>query len=78
MTLDVQKTGMSNLTLRILSALALVVIALVGVVLGGIPFWLLCVVLGLFMSAEWADLACDPARHQAAGAICAVRSAGDR
>lgn len=48
--------GMSNLTLRILSGLVLISVALAGVVLGGIPFWLLCVVLGLFMMAEWSDL----------------------
>ncbi len=49
-------TGMSNLTLRILSGVVLISVALAAVVLGGIPFWLLCVVLGVLMMGEWADL----------------------
>lgn len=48
--------AMSNLTLRILSAVVLVTVAVVAVVLGGIPFWLMCVVLGVLMMGEWADL----------------------
>ncbi|MEG3175056.1 phosphatidate cytidylyltransferase [Sphingomonas sp. RB3P16] len=56
MTSDTAKTGPSNLTLRIIVGAALIVVALGGVLAGGIPFWLLCVVLGLFMMAEWSDL----------------------
>lgn len=56
MTAAPKTAGPSNLTLRILSGLVLMSIALAGVMLGGIPFWLLCVVLGLFMMAEWSDL----------------------
>lgn len=48
--------GPSNLTLRIVVGLALIAVALAGIVLGSIAFWLLCVVLGLFMMAEWSDL----------------------
>lgn len=47
---------MSNLMVRTLVGGGLVAVALAGIVAGGIAFWLLCVVLGLFMSAEWADL----------------------
>lgn len=47
---------MSELTLRTLVGLALIAIALVAVVLGGLPFWLLMVIVALFMMAEWADL----------------------
>lgn len=51
---------MSNLTLRALVGIVLIAIALLAVLLGGIPFWLLCVVLGLVMMAEWADLHATP------------------
>lgn len=56
MTPAPKAAGPSNLTLRILSALVLITVALAGVVIGSIAFWLLCVVLGLFMMAEWSDL----------------------
>lgn len=52
--------GMSNLTLRVLVGVVLISVALLAVVFGGIPFWLLCVVLGLLMMAEWADLHATP------------------
>lgn len=51
---------MSNLTLRVLVGVVLISVALLAVVFGGIPFWLLCVVLGLLMMAEWADLHATP------------------
>lgn len=54
--------AMSNLTVRILSGLVLGVVALAAVVVGGIPFWLLCVVLGVLMMGEWADLQKVPPR----------------
>lgn len=46
----------SDLALRTVVGLALVAVALVALWLGGIVFWILCSVLGLFMMAEWADL----------------------
>lgn len=50
----------SNLVVRSVVGAALIAIAAVGVMLGGVPFWLLCVVIGLFMMAEWADLHTTP------------------
>jgi phosphatidate cytidylyltransferase len=46
----------SDLALRSVVGLGLVAVAIVALWAGGIVFWLLCVVLGLFMMAEWADL----------------------
>ncbi|WP_354291065.1 phosphatidate cytidylyltransferase [Sphingomonas sp. PvP055] len=46
----------SNLALRSIVGVAMVAVALTSVLLGDLAFWLLCVVLGLFMMAEWADL----------------------
>ncbi|MBP2276631.1 Cytidylyltransferase family protein [compost metagenome] len=54
--------GPSNLTLRIIVGIALVAVALTGVLLGGIVFWLLCVVLGIVMMGEWAGL--QSTRHE--------------
>lgn len=56
MSVDPQTKGLSNLALRTIVGLVLITVALVGIVLGGVVFWLLCVVLGLVMMAEWADL----------------------
>lgn len=53
-------SGPSNLTLRIIVGLVLVAVALTGVVLGGVAFWLLCVVLGIVMMGEWAGLQSAP------------------
>lgn len=51
----------SNLALRIVVGVGLIAVALGGIVLGDVAFWLLCVVLGLVMVGEWADLhACPP------------------
>ncbi len=47
---------MSELTLRILTGLALISVATIALLMGGFLFWLLAVVAGLFMMAEWADL----------------------
>lgn len=46
----------SNLVIRSVVGAVLIAVAAVGVMLGGVAFWLLCVVIGLFMMAEWADL----------------------
>jgi len=54
----------SNLALRSVVGAALIGVALTSVLLGDIAFWLLCVVLGLFMMAEWADLHAAPARSE--------------
>ena len=50
----------SELTLRVVAGVALIAIAAVALVLGGMAFWLLAAVLALFMMAEWADLAKVP------------------
>lgn len=50
----------SDLVVRSVVGAGLIVVAALGVVIGGIPFWLLCVVIGLFMMAEWADLHATP------------------
>ena len=47
---------MSELTLRILTGFAMIAVAMLALVLGGFVFWLLAVVAGMFMMAEWADL----------------------
>lgn len=47
---------MSNLMLRVLVGVVLITVALAAVWFGGIPFWLLCVVLGIVMLGEWAEL----------------------
>lgn len=52
---------MSNLMLRVLVGIALIAVALAAVWFGGIPFWMLCVVLGIVMMGEWADLHATPA-----------------
>ena len=46
--------------LRVLVGSALISVALAAVWFGGIPFWLLCVVLGVAMMGEWADLHATP------------------
>lgn len=56
MTPQVPPQGMSNLTLRVLVGIVLIAVALLAVLFGGIPFWLLCVVLGILMMGEWSDL----------------------
>ena len=47
----------SNLRLRMVASVAMIAVATVALYLGGIAFWLLCVVVSLLMMAEWADLA---------------------
>ena len=49
-------SGMSNLTKRVLASIVMIAVASVSLVLGGLAFWLLAVVVGLFMMAEWSDL----------------------
>lgn len=61
MTSQVPPKGMSNLMLRVLVGIALITVALTAVWFGGLPFWLLCVVLGIVMMGEWADLHATPA-----------------
>ncbi len=51
----------SELQLRVVVGLALIGIASGALALGGIAFWLLCVVLALLMMGEWANLAGVPA-----------------
>lgn len=46
----------SDLPVRIAVGAALIVVALGALVLGGVAFWLISVVAGLFMMAEWAEL----------------------
>ncbi|WP_353204157.1 phosphatidate cytidylyltransferase [Sphingomonas sp.] len=51
---------MSNLMLRVLVGVVLIAVALAAVWFGGISLWLLCVVLGIVMMGEWADLHATP------------------
>ncbi|MEG3144026.1 phosphatidate cytidylyltransferase [Sphingomonas sp. RT2P30] len=51
---------LSELQLRIIVGLALIGVASTGLVLGGVAFWVLCVVLALLMMGEWANLAGAP------------------
>ena len=46
----------SELATRTLTGLGLVALALVALAFGGFPFWLLAVVAGVFMMAEWSAL----------------------
>ncbi len=48
--------SMSNLTKRVLASIVMIAVASVCLALGGLAFWLLAVVVGLFMMAEWSDL----------------------
>ena len=54
----------SELATRTLTGLGLVALALVALAFGGFPFWLLAVVAGVFMMAEWSAL------HGADGCWC--------
>lgn len=54
------KPAPSDLVVRSVVGAGLIVIAATGVRFGGLWFWLLCVVIGLFMMAEWADLHATP------------------
>lgn len=56
MTPGLSQKVSSNLALRTIVGIALVGVALTSVALGDLAFWLLCVVLGLVMMGEWADL----------------------
>jgi phosphatidate cytidylyltransferase len=51
---------LSELQLRIIVGLALIGVASTALVLGGLAFWVLCVVLALLMMGEWANLAATP------------------
>ncbi len=46
----------SNLQLRVLASIAMIAIASVALVFGGVVFWMLAVVVALFMMAEWSVL----------------------
>src|SRR3569623_134922 len=45
-----------ELVTRIVTAAALIAVALVAILLGGIVFWAIGVALGMLMMTEWADL----------------------
>ena len=47
---------MSNLTKRVLASIVMIAVASLCLALGDLAFWLLAVVVGLFMMAEWSDL----------------------
>jgi len=54
----------SELVLRSLSGVAMIAVAVLALYIGGFAFWLLAVVLGLVMVAEWADLHGVSASHK--------------
>ena len=51
---------MSELTLRTLVGLALIAVAAIALLIGGVLFWLLCCVAALLMMAEWGGLFAVP------------------
>lgn len=55
-TPDAKLRTPSNLRLRMIASVVMIVVASAALVLGGLAFWLLAVVVALFMMAEWADL----------------------
>lgn len=55
---------MSELTKRTLAGMAMMILALVGLMMGGFAFWLLMALLSLFMMAEWSDLIGVSPRHK--------------
>ncbi len=46
----------SELATRTLTGLGMIALALVALAFGGFPFWLLAVIAGVFMMAEWSEL----------------------
>ncbi|MET4896751.1 phosphatidate cytidylyltransferase [Sphingomonadaceae bacterium jetA1] len=55
---------MSNLTKRVLASIVMIAVASLCLALGDLAFWLLAVVVGLFMMAEWSDLLKVDARQK--------------
>src|SRR5882757_6687381 len=53
---DASPNAPSDLAVRSVVGIGLVAVAVAALWVGGLFFWLLCVVLGLLMMAEWADL----------------------
>ena len=53
-----------ELAVRIVTALALIAMALAAIVFGGLLFWLLAVALGMVMMAEWSDLVAASVKHK--------------
>lgn len=57
----------SDLLVRAVAGLGMIAVALVALALGGMPFWLLCAVVAVFMMAEWSDLHHVEAQHKRLG-----------
>lgn len=55
-TPDARYRTPSNLRLRMIASVAMIAIAIVALMLGGLAFWVLAVVVALLMMAEWANL----------------------
>lgn len=55
-TPDAKLRTPSNLRLRMIASVAMIGVATLALLLGGVAFWVLAVVVALFMMAEWADL----------------------
>lgn len=55
-TPDARYRTPSNLRLRMIASVAMIGIAVVALLLGGVAFWLLAVVVALLMMAEWSNL----------------------
>jgi phosphatidate cytidylyltransferase len=54
----------SDLAVRTVAGIAMIAVALVALVVGDAALWLLAVVAGLFMMAEWSDLYGVPAKEK--------------
>ncbi|WP_333977931.1 hypothetical protein [Sphingomonas aerolata] len=65
----------SNLKLRMIASVGMIVVASIALTLGGIAFWLLGVVAALFMMAEWAMLQGADAKTRRHDAVRVVRAA---
>jgi phosphatidate cytidylyltransferase len=61
---DAGASRSSELMLRTVSGIAMIAVAVAALYVGGFAFWLLTVVLGLVMIAEWADLHGMTPRHK--------------
>ncbi|MBS0480002.1 MAG: phosphatidate cytidylyltransferase [Proteobacteria bacterium] len=53
-----------ELAVRVVTAAALIAMALAAIAFGGLLFWLVAVALGMVMMAEWADLVAAPPGHK--------------
>ncbi len=61
---DAKPRNPSDLRLRMIASVAMILVAVAALWFGGIAFWVLTVVIALFMMAEWSDLQKVPPREK--------------